>query len=37
MVVHLADTAQTAVPVTVIMTSDQGVLAFQPPYPTMPV
>jgi hypothetical protein len=33
MVVHLADAAKTAVPVTVIMSSDQGVLVFQPPYP----
>jgi hypothetical protein len=33
MVVHLADGAKTAVPVTVIMPSDQGVLVFQPPYP----
>jgi|KBSSwiStaDraftv2_1062776.scaffolds.fasta_scaffold434923_2 hypothetical protein len=33
MVVHLADAVQAAVPVTVIMSSDQGVLVFQPPYP----
>lgn len=32
MVVHLVD-AQTPVPVTVIMSSDQGVLVFQPPDP----
>jgi hypothetical protein len=33
MVVHLTDAAQTAVPVTVIMSSDQGVLVFHPPSP----
>jgi hypothetical protein len=33
MIVHLADAALTAVPVTVIMSSDQGVLVFQPPNP----
>ena len=31
MIIHLADAKQTAVPVTVIMSFDQGVLVFQPP------